>query len=161
MKLRYLFLLPFIIAYSSQLKKSDKPTEEQILQIYFQLHGDVLNTFNKTLGAGLVTGWVEIPFWLTKHEQDTILAKAKEIKFFTFPDSIKKSLYESISPYSGPKILRIKYKNHDKNIVWDYPAAKEYQRYDSKLMELQNLIYSIMTSKEEYKALPAPHMGYQ
>ncbi|HVN48547.1 MAG TPA: hypothetical protein VMU30_06950 [Bacteroidota bacterium] len=161
MKLQYFLLLPFILGNSTQLTKSDEPSEKQFVQIYFQETGDVLNTFDKTLRSGLVTGWVEIPFWLTKHEQDTILAKVEEIKFFTFPDTIKKAQNAFVQPYFGPKILRIKYKNLDKKIIWDYPAAKEYQSFDSMLMELQNLIDSIITSKEEYKKLPAPHQGYQ
>jgi len=74
------------------------------------------------------------------------------------PDTIyKRPPSEQVEPDLGLQVLRIKYKGLDKTVVWDYPIS---QRCKNKyfIESITQLIWDIVTSKPEYKALP-PRKG--
>jgi hypothetical protein len=131
--------------------------DPQNLQIYYQSYHEILDTFN-----GIYTGTAKINMWLTTSEQKIILSKIEEAKFFSFPDTIYQNPNEIISPTPGPVLLRFKYKNFDKTVLLDYPIGKpNYEKYADGFEEIRSLLYSIIYSKPEYKALPPVIGGYQ
>jgi len=118
---------------------------------------DELNTFAQTYQKDLVAdGTITVPFWLTSNEQETILRKAQEVGFFSFPDTIRRKggTYYFVSPDPSPDLLRLRYENQDKMVIWYYPLDTNDANAKA-ILELSNFITQIIQAKSEYKALPA------
>jgi len=101
-----------------------------------------------------------VPFWLTAEEQNKILNKVNEVDFFSMPDTFQYSSEDSIIiliPDPGEQILRIKYEQKDKTIIWSFLVLANNQQFN-ELLQFKNFIISIIESKPEYKILP-PHRG--
>jgi len=101
--------------------------------------------------------------WLTTREQEILLTKIENAGFFSFPDTIHKSPNVIQQPDHGAQILRIKYKDQDKTVVWYYPidTKAEYKFFKYYIEGIKQLLYDIIVSKPEYKALPPVKGGYQ
>jgi hypothetical protein len=129
--------------------------DPQALKIHMQYwFSDELNTFDQTLTKDLVLdGTITVPFWLTSAEQDTILREAMGINFFSAPDTIKRQPGVSMEPDPSPDMLRLKFGNQDKTVVWYFPVDTT-NTYAKSTLSLRNRIISIILSKPEYKALP-------
>lgn len=108
-------------------------------------------------------GVIKVKFWLTKEEQNKILDKVNAVNYFSLPDTFKYIPQDSISiainPNPGEQILRIKYQENDKKTVWTYPLNEDNPKVKD-LLELNDLIISIIESKPEYKKLPPARGGY-
>lgn len=139
----------------------NEPRQTQFLQIQFQYYfRDELNTFEGTLQKDLVMdGVIKVPFWLSRSEQQAILDKAQAIGFFSFPDTLFREPGIAFSPDPSPDILRIRYQQQEKSVVWFYPMDSRSQ-FSQRLRELADLIRQSIESKPEYKRLPQARGGY-
>jgi hypothetical protein len=159
-----LLLAVSLILFSSCNDSSVEP-DIQFVQVYFKYEfKNELNTFENTFQKDLVLDGVKkIDFWLSTEEQNNILKKAKEINYFTFPDTFKfipkDNISVSIDPNPGDQILRIKYQSKDKTTIWTYPVVENDSQF-IELLELRKYIKSIIESKPEYKSLPPARGGY-
>jgi len=156
-----ILLLLFGLIISSCQESPVEP-EEQFVQIYFKYDfRNELNTFENTYQKDLILdGVIKVPFWLTAEEQNKILNKVNEVDFFSMPDTFQYSSEDSIIiliPDPGEQILRIKYEQKDKTIIWSFLVLANNQQFN-KLLQFKNFIISIIESKPEYKILP-PHRG--
>lgn len=151
----------FIITLDACSKLSNNPADTQFLQIQFQYgFKNELNTFDGSYQKDLVMdGTIKIPFWLTTHEQKTILDKVLAVKFFSFPDTLYPLQGLIIEPDPSPDFLRLKYQDEEKFVVWFYPTDTQSE-YSTPLGELVELIKQIVESKPEYKRLPSARGGY-
>jgi hypothetical protein len=135
--------------------------DTQIVQIYFKYSfKNVLNTFENTYQKDLVLdGTITVNFWLTTEEQNQILNKAAAINFFSMPGLFEadSTVHTSLDP--GPQELKIKYNNEDNTVVWEYPINDNDQQI-MNLIELNDLIISIVEAKPEYNKLPQGRGGY-
>ncbi len=161
-----IFILPLLCFFLLSCQDSSMEPVNQFVQIYFKYSfKNELNTFENTYKKDLVLdGVIEVKFWLTDEEQNSIFEKAEEFNYFSLPDTFKYiSQYDSISvsiePNSGDQILRIKYKLKDKTTIWTYPL-NEHNSQVRDLMKLNSFIISIIESKPEYKKLPPARGGY-
>jgi len=155
---RLLFLAAGVLLSSCSVfcpcSKTDH--DPQFIQIYYRFHAlEELDTFNGTFQKDLVPGSATATMWFTTRDQEIILFKLEQIHFFAFPDTIYSLPNQIVTPNLGPSILRIKYKNLDKTLVWYYP--NDYNQLD----DLRELFYNIIFSKKEYKALPPQKSYYQ
>ncbi len=134
----------------------------QFVQIFMHTNAlDELDTFRGTYQKDLIPGTVKTTMWLTTREQDIIANALDHYRFFSLPDTIyKRPTYQSVEPDLGPQMLRIKYKNQDKTVVWDSPIDP-HNKSKYFIERLTQLIWDIVTSKPEYKALPPTKGGYQ
>ena len=135
--------------------------DSQVLQIYMHTgYRDEIDSFQGFLQKDLVSDTVRIPFWFTTREQEIILSKLERSRFFSFPDTIHAEPDVTESPNGGAQILRVKYADKDKAVVWFYPPERS-SKFFSLVLAIRNLIYDIAVSRPEYKALPQPKAGYQ
>jgi hypothetical protein len=135
--------------------------DPQILQIYMHTgYRDEIDTFQGFLQKDLVPDTIRIPFGFTTREQEIILSKLESSRFFSFPDTIHAEPNVTESPNGGAQILRVKYADKDKAVVWFYPPERS-SKFFSLVLAIRNLIYDIAVSRPEYKALPQPKAGYQ
>jgi len=105
---------------------------------------------------------VKTGMWFTTREQEIILTQLNRIIFFNLPDTIHAQPNVVISPSHGPQTLRIKYKGMDKTVVWYYPLPEDVvNNFDYRLESTRDLLWDIIESKPEYKALPPVKGGYQ
>lgn len=150
--------LTMLLACTKLVENSAAP---QLLQINYQYgYKDELNTFRGTYQKDLIMdGSIKIPFGLTADEQTMIIEKVLSINFFSFPDTIHRQAGVLVFPDHSPDLLRIKYENQDKTVVWYYPRDPDSE-YSAKLAELTKLIRQIIEAKSEYKKLPAARGGY-
>jgi hypothetical protein len=147
-----------VLCCSSCSRLADEPEpvpDAQVLKIKMQYwFNDELNTFDGTLRKDLILdGTVTVPFWLTTAEQDTIVQRALRINFFSSPDTIGRQTGVFVEPDPSPDMLRLRFGNHDKTVVWWFPMDSTNQ-YARPTLELRNAIIEIIHSKPEYKALP-------
>lgn len=133
----------------------------QFIQIF--LHTGVLNeldSFHGTYQKDLVPGTVKTTMWLTTREQEIIVTALDHYRFFSLPDTVyKRAVNERVSPDFGLQVLRIKYGNQDKTVVWDSPIDP-HNKSKYFIESIMQLIWNIVTSKPEYKALPPTKGGY-
>jgi hypothetical protein len=157
----FLIIICCVVASCSSPDAPDpKPDhDEQFIQIYFHYNLlDELDTFHGTYQKDLVIdGTVQTRMWLTANEQEIILTAVERIRFFSLPDTIHQ--YYSVMPDMGPQVLRIKYKDQDKSIVW-YDGVAPNDKSIYYVEQIQNLLCSIIVAKPEYKALPEANGGY-
>jgi hypothetical protein len=159
----FVFLLPVI--FISSCHNSLIETENGNVQIYFKYgHQNVLDTFENTYQKDLVMdGVFKTKFHLTREEKNEILEKANSINYFSLPDTLKyipvNGITKMTDPNPGEQILRIKYQQKDKRIIWTYPLNDDYPEVKN-LMKLKGFIISIIESKPEYKKLPPAKGGY-
>ena len=154
------FSLLLLMCYSC--KDSVVEPEPQFVQIFFKYgFNNELNTFNNTYKKDLVLdGSITVTFWLTADEQNRILAKAKEIDFFTLPDTLEgDTTFVIIDPNPGYQTIRIKNENDDNTVQWIEPLNHNNSNF-IKALELYNYIISIIEAKPEYKKLPPSRGGY-
>ncbi|MDE3059091.1 MAG: hypothetical protein KGJ59_14160 [Bacteroidota bacterium] len=145
---------------------SPYPTEHnahdnQFIQIFYHsgLY-DEFDTFHGTYQKDLIPGIAKTTMWLTAREQGIILDKVERSKFFSLPDTIYPELNAHQFPDMGPQVLRVKYRDQDKTVVWYFPL--DARNIATHLIEsLQSLLDDIIASKPEYKALPPRKGGYQ
>ncbi len=146
------FLLSCSSAVSPDLKDNH---DEQFIQIFFH-HGlfNELDTFHGTYQKDLVAdGTIKTTMWLTKREQEIILTKLENYRFFTLPDTIPKQRNVIISPDMGIQILKVKYGDTVKTVVW-HETAEQNDVSKYYIDEINSLLIDIIVSKPEYKALP-------
>lgn len=137
----------------------DVVSDDQFVQIYFRYNfRDELNTFENYLQKKSI----RVKFSLTEEEQNKILEKAKAIDFFSIPDRFSYVYIDSaysIEIPTGRNELRIKHQMKDKTIHWSFPSLKRKVKFKG-ILELCELILSILESRPEYKRLPATQGGY-
>ncbi|MCB9247647.1 MAG: hypothetical protein H6613_03485 [Ignavibacteriales bacterium] len=145
----------------SSCKDSSVEPAQQFIQIYFKYyHKNELNTFDQTYQKDLVLdGTIKVKFWLTTEEQNKILNKANEIDFFSFPEIFPSDTGIIIFPNPGDQVLRIKTDNEDHQTQWTILIDMNDDRA-IKLIELNDLIISLIELKPEYKKLPPAKGGY-
>src|SRR5260370_741606 len=100
--------------------------DAQFIQIFY--HSgllDELDTFHGTYQKDLIPGTATTPMWLTTREQEILQTNIEQIKFFSFPDTIHRPPNIVVAPDLGPQVLRIKYKNQDKTVVWYDPIDSQ------------------------------------
>jgi len=102
-------------------------------------------------------GTARTTMWLTTNEQEIIAAALENYRFFSLPDTIHKQY--TVMPDLGPQVLRIKYHGQDKSIVW-YSHASPNDKSIYYVEQLRDLLWNIIVSKSEYKALPLTRGGY-
>jgi hypothetical protein len=161
MKLLLLLVCVSIVSCSTGVSPDRNDHDDQFMQIYFHYNfQEELDTFKGTYQKDLVIdGTVKTTMWLTTREQEIILTKLENIRYFSFPDTLYRQPGVWQSPDGGPQVLRIKYGSLDKKIVWyDTSDPRDMERYS--IESIKNLIYDIIVSKPEYKALPPTRGGY-
>jgi hypothetical protein len=128
--------------------------DPQKVQIFYQYFAaDELDTFHGTYQKDLIPGTAQTEMWLTTREQEIILYKLEEIKFFSWPDTLPMQPFSVVDAEHRNQILRIKTAGHDKSVVWHFPVRNDCI-YRYSLDELKQLLNAIIESKPEYKALP-------
>ncbi len=142
-------------------------SENHNVQVYFKYgHKNVLNTFENSYQKDLIMdGVIKDKFYFAPDEENLILNMANSINFFSLPDTFKyvkkvRGLILETDPNPGEQILRIKYLDKDKRIIWTYPINEDNPEVKN-LIKLNNFIISIIESKPEYKKLPPTKGGYQ
>jgi hypothetical protein len=134
--------------------------DPQKMKIFFHLGmADELDTFHGTYQKDLIPGTAKTEMWFTTREQEIILTKLDEIRFFTWPDTLAMEPGVHESPDFGYQTIRIKTAEHDKTVVWYAPISRRL-KLEYYLQDLQGLFNDIIHSKPEYKALPARKGGY-
>lgn len=146
--------IPFIFAFFlvSCCPNLTKDThDEQFLQIYYHHNLHTLDTFHGIYQKDLITdGYAKTTMWLTMREQEMLLTKLEHYRFFSWPDTLHRQPGVFQSPDGGTHILRVKYKEIEKIFVW-------YDTSDTSTFGIDRigeLLYDIISSKTEYKALP-------
>jgi len=134
--------------------------DNQFIQVFFQAGFNELDTFNGTYQKDLIPGIARTRMWLTASEQDTILRYVNEIEFFSFPDTIFREPFMITSPDPGPLIIRIKYRDHDRKVVWFFPPDQNSMA-GRKIRGLDRLLRNIIGAKPEFKVLPNTNGVYQ
>lgn len=140
---------------------SEGSRDVQFVEIF--MHTGKLNeldTFHGTYQKDLIHGTVKTTLWLTTREQEIIAAALDNYRFFSLPDTVyKRPANEGVTPDIGLQVLRIKYGNQDKTVVWDSPIDP-HNKSKYFIENITRLIWDIVTSKPEYKALPPTKGGY-
>jgi len=103
---------------------------------------------------------------LTVKEKKHIYKKLMEIGFFELPEKYQVKIMPDekvagLSPCSQYELIVLKNGNN-KSVSWNnciVPATVKDEQFD-QLMELTNLINSILTKKKEYRNLPDPKGKY-
>jgi hypothetical protein len=117
---------------------------------------DELNTFQGTFTKDLVMdGSVTVTFWLSKADQQAILAKAEELDFFNLPDRMPAPSGVGIQPDPSPDRLRIRTTDEDKTVEWSYPLDPDNASANA-IRELSEFIMGIVRQSPVYKTLPDP-----
>jgi hypothetical protein len=162
MKKFLVFLTGVLVSSCSIVSPSSNTDHDaQFIQIFY--HSgllDELDTFHGTYQKDLIPGAARTTMWLTSREQEMILDKVERFGFFSFPDTIHRPPNQAVSPDFGPQVIRMKYKDQDKTIVWYYPISSK-SKFKYYIEGIQELLNDIIVSKPEYKALPPAKGGYQ
>jgi hypothetical protein len=137
------------------------PPGPQLVKIRLQYNfRDMVDTFNGTLTKDLVLdGTVTVPFWLTKSEQDGLLAEIEREGFFNMPDTIASIPGVVITPDPSPDFLRVQVNGSDKTVVWNYPINTSNPQGQA-IRRLATALWNTVTAKPEYKQLPPTRGGY-
>lgn len=135
--------------------------DAQEIQIDYQfgLH-DRLNTFEGFVQKDLVLdGVIKTDFWLSTPEQISILEVVDQVRFFEFPDTIRRQPGVTMEPDFSPDVLRIHCENQEKTVVWFYPMENS-PGYTDSLQTLITRIRDVLFSNSIYRKLPPPRGGY-
>ncbi len=159
MKLSLILLIGiFVFGCRTLSPSSDISHDLQFIQIFYHSGKfDELDTFHGTFQKDLIPGAATATMWLTKREQEIILTKVEQMKFFSFPDTIDRLPNMVVQPDLGPQVIRIKYNDQDKTVTW-YDPIDPRSKVKYYIESLQSLLNDIIWSKPEYKALP-PRKG--
>jgi len=123
-----------------------------------------LNTFDRTYTRDMVQDpSITVKLSLSEEEVDSIYQEMMEIDFFDYPDnfSIVPPTSESrgiVTPYYS-YYFKVQRDSGTKELWWEDEIVYEDMKAD-RLRELINLIWDIVKSKDEYKALPELTGGY-
>src|SRR6266446_5939313 len=84
------FLLISVLISSCGIFSSvNSDHDPQFIQIFYHSGAlDELDTFHGAYQKDLIPGTAKTTMWLTKREQEIILTKVEQIRFFSFPDFI-------------------------------------------------------------------------
>jgi len=139
--------------------------DPQFLRVYYRNGLDVLDTFHGTYQKDLVeAGTTNAPMWLTTREQQILLEALQENSFFTLPDVIHAQPNVIVFPSHGPDTLRVEYEGRTKTVVWYWPlpiATNPLDDVGARVLDIRSILWDIIFSKPEYKALPPAKGGYQ
>ncbi len=150
----------FLLGCHTLSPGSDGEHDVQFIQIFFHSGKlDELDTFHGTYQKDLIPGVAITRMWFTTREQEIVLTKLEQTKFFSFPDTIYRLPNVMVSPDHGAQFIRIKYKDRDKTVVW-YDPMNPRSKVKYYIESLQSLLNDITWSKPEYKALPPRKGGY-
>ena len=157
-----LMLFFSISACKTNVIESDIQSDSQLVQIYFKYSfKNKLDTFEKTYQKDLIRdGVIKVFFWLTIEEQNKILQKVNETKFFDLPEYFPRVSNPRIRPDAGEQVLRIRYLQQDKTIKWFSFPLDEDNLELNLVKELAAFIQIIIENKPEYKKLPPSNGGY-
>jgi len=146
----------FIISCGENKTQTADSIEEQFIKIEFKYDKiNELNTFNKTFTKNLlIEGPMQIPFGFTKAQQEIIIAKMDAIDFFWLPNSLLNQETSFIIP-DAQSIIKIEYGSIAHEVKWDGMPPKEFSKEHQRIVELANLIKSIVQQNPEYKKLPS------
>lgn len=119
--------------------------------LIFRYGGSELNTFSKKFTQDMVIDPpVTVDFVLSDEELNMIHQKINELKLFD-KDSIKESSRSGSAVIPcGSYYLKVQIDSDQKELSWD-----DCRGIDDKLQQFKDFILSIITTKEEYKKLPA------
>jgi len=135
------------------------------IEVYFRYglgSGNILDSshdsFTKDMGGDPDT---TIALVLEKEDLERILARAEDVDFFAWPDTVKPdcsdcSLVTIIDPASS-YTLRIRAGKKSNEVFWVfnmYPSNRKWGRRFGYALELGRLIIDLINSREEVKALP-------
>jgi hypothetical protein len=146
----------FVSCASSPCLKSVGEHDEQFIQIFFH-HGraNELDTFHGTYQKDLVSkGTVKTTMWLTKRDQEIILSTLERFRFFTLPDTIPKQRNVIVNPDMGIQILKVKYGDKVKTVVWYDTNEPNFSSGKYSIEEINQMLINIIYSTPEYKAMP-------
>jgi hypothetical protein len=163
MRLFIIFAVSLLVTSSyAQSPNSKREHDPQFIQIFFHFGKfDELDTFHGTYQKDIVPGIAKTTMWLTTREQEIILTKLERLRFFSLPDTvIHLPQNQRISPNLGQQVLRIKYKDMERIITWDFGVGTG-QKVMYFIKGIEELLYDIIVSKPEYIALPPAKGGYQ
>lgn len=161
-----LFLLLSVCLIFIGCSKTITEPDPQLLKIHLYYgFGNELNTFEQTYTKDLVLdGYLTVDFWLTEAEQESIRNKLYVVNFFNFPDTLiykigSDSIMIRIEPDPGWQFLCVADENRDKIIYWRYPLP-EGNEFVPRLVELKNMIITVIEGKPEYQAMPPSRGGH-
>jgi hypothetical protein len=100
--------------------------------------------------------------WLTIREQEIILTNVERLRFFSLHDTVYPlPPGHIISPNMGRQVLKIKYKDMERTVIWD-SGVEIIKCYKDMyfINSITELINDIIVSKPEYKALPPSKGAY-
>lgn len=133
------------------------------MKIFFHFNRfDELDTFNGTYQKDLIPGLVKTRMWLTKNEQEIILNKLDDIRFFSLPDTVIIASEEGVAlaPDFGVQRISVQYGSHNKTILWHEPTSPT-SKVAPLIGDLSRLLLDLIHSKPEFKALPPTKGAYQ
>jgi hypothetical protein len=135
--------------------------DPQDVRIQFQYgFRNMVDTFNGTLTKDLILdGTISTSFWLTKAEQEAVLAEVQKEDFFHLPDTLFATPGVMVSPNPSPDFLRVAANGEDKMVVWFYPVDVTLPGGQS-IQRVSEAVREIIESTPEYKELPAARGGY-
>lgn len=158
----FLIILTFLISLSGcdQGVEPPKPDEQFVKLLFRYGFGDTLDTFHGTYTKDLILdGSITVPFWLTKAEQESVLAKLEQADFFNLPDAIPAFKGVVVQPDPGTQLLRVQTEERLKTVVWFSPIDQKSE-VGLRTVQLFNSIKAIIQAKPEYKELPPARGGY-
>ncbi len=123
-----------------------------------------LDTFKETYTKDMIGDpSITVNLSLSKEELDRIHQKMVEIDFFSYPDEFSVSVpaggsFGMVTPHSS-YYFKVEHDAEIKELRWEDKITNEDEKADT-LRELIKLIRDIIESREEYKKLPAPTLGY-
>jgi len=133
---------------------SEYPEDFEFIFSYGVMNKNILNTIDGTFTKDLVIDGVETTALnLSNDEKKEIYTYMKDIGLFQYAEKIEGM---NVKPASGYSFL-IQYSGKRKIVEW--MGLFTNNKRDQEFKELTIRIQEIITSKEEYKALP-PSNGY-
>ncbi len=138
-----------------------QPPEPQFVKIKFQYdYRDMVDTFNDTLMKDLVSdGTITVSFWLTKTEQEAVLAELSRADFFNLPDTIRPTIAVNMRPDPSPDSLHVQVEGREKTVVWLFPLD-DADHNAQMILQLSKAIQTIIESTDQYKRLPQARGAY-
>lgn len=151
----------FLIGCDSSNKLQEKrPDDFNFVLKYGIQCKNQIDTFKSTYVKDMVSeDSKEINLKLSDEDMDEIYSIMKDINILEYPDVFKPKSEASSKPYEE---FYIKVLVNGKEKVIDWPEDNNSQSDEAvKLRKLFKRIHEIISTKEEYKALPHAKDGYE
>lgn len=156
-----LFSIFFLIGCNSSNKLQEKRPDDFNFVLKYGIQGkNQIDTFKSTYVKDMVSeDSKEINLKLSDEDMDEIYSIMKDINILEYPDVFKPKSETSSKPYEE---FYLKVLVNGKEKVIDWPEDNNSQSDEAvKLRKLFKRIHEIISTKEEYKALPHAKDGYE